>query len=247
MTEDPQKNRVEKSKAPTPKKKMGSGFWITLVCFSSVWMFVFGVLVGRGTAPVQVDIQKLQNELIALKEAVLRKEKERLDTYTKDLNEKEGLDFFVELKQADGRAVPADAPTEAGTPQPSLDPKSATPVQQKPEPPTAGSTVVGADDAAVQEMPEDKKLEEKQPKTVEKKPSGTWEIQVASMQDATAADRIIQKLRQKGYAAHRFGAEIPGKGYWYRIRVGPFRDKADAETKLKSLKNDNYSTMLISP
>ena len=35
------------------------------------------ILIGRGTAPVQFDIEKLQKELASLKEAVIKKEELR--------------------------------------------------------------------------------------------------------------------------------------------------------------------------
>jgi septal ring-binding cell division protein DamX len=48
--------------------------WAGLFFFVSAWMFVLGVFVGRGTAPISFDINSLQEELAALKEAVLKKD-----------------------------------------------------------------------------------------------------------------------------------------------------------------------------
>ena len=55
---------------------------ICLIFFISAWMFVLGILVGRGTAPVHFDIEVLQKELIALKESIIKQaqEKERAET-----------------------------------------------------------------------------------------------------------------------------------------------------------------------
>jgi len=36
-------------------------------------MFILGVLVGRGTAPVQFDTQALQKELATLRDAMMKK------------------------------------------------------------------------------------------------------------------------------------------------------------------------------
>jgi hypothetical protein len=57
--------------------------WIGLTLFVCAWMFVLGILVGRETVPVRFDIQKLQNELAALKETVIKKE---LDQFKMDSN-----------------------------------------------------------------------------------------------------------------------------------------------------------------
>jgi len=75
------------SKKKAPKKssryllqmtRKGVFLGICLVFFISAWMFVLGVLVGRGTAPVQFDIEALQKELIALKESIIKQEQENL-------------------------------------------------------------------------------------------------------------------------------------------------------------------------
>ena len=73
---------------PEKKKKLieyiqsGYVMWIGIVVLTSVWMFILGIFVGRGTAPVKFDIEKLQKELIALKETVIKEEKERFKIYT---------------------------------------------------------------------------------------------------------------------------------------------------------------------
>ena len=247
MTEASPKSRTEENKSPVKKKNKGSGFWIALICFSSVWMFVFGVLVGRGTAPVSVDIEKLQNELIALKESVLQKEKEKLDIHSQGIKESAALDFFDELKQADGlQATHEPAPKPVAPPQ---QPALTTPSQTKEK---AGSVPTDPPEAVPNKAPTQTKPGVKQPdenKTkIEEKPADSlWAVQVASMKDFAAADKMVQELKQKGYPAYRFGANIPNKGVWYRIRVGPFRDKSDAEKKLVRLKNDNFSAILVSP
>lgn len=246
MTENSPKSRADENQRPIEKKRMGPAFWITLICFSSVWMFVFGVLVGRGTAPLQVDIQKLQKELIALKEAVLHKEKEQLETYSREINDKARLDFFVELKQSNPLGPPQAAPN--GPPPVSLknpDPKPQT--TETPKPPAANPIETAPKPLPEAAKPDDKQPDEKKTAVEEKKSEGRWDVQVASMQDAAAADKMVEKLRQKGYSAYRFGANIPGKGVWYRIRVGPCKDRTDAQKKATLLKNDNFSTMLVAP
>lgn len=62
-------------------------------------MFVLGVLVGRGTSPVQFDIEKLQKELTALKEAVIKKKLIRFKINLKAANDKTDLGFYEALKE----------------------------------------------------------------------------------------------------------------------------------------------------
>jgi hypothetical protein len=74
--------KVKEEKALPKKRKSSSSrkglaIWICLIFFVAAWMFILGIFVGRGTAPLQFDIKKLQNELAALKEDVVKKELKR--------------------------------------------------------------------------------------------------------------------------------------------------------------------------
>jgi len=79
-------------------KKQSHAMWIGMIVFSSVWMFVLGVFVGRGTAPVRFDIEELQKELISLKETVLKKEKERFKALMESAQKTTDLGFYEALK-----------------------------------------------------------------------------------------------------------------------------------------------------
>ena len=97
---------AEKEKKPSPKQKSsnkqsrkGLILWIGLTLFACAWMFVLGIFVGRETVPVRFDIEKLQNELAALKERVIKKE---LDQYKLDSNSdvtKTKMKFYETLKK----------------------------------------------------------------------------------------------------------------------------------------------------
>jgi len=93
---------ADKKKSTFDFKGQGTGMWIVMILFSSVWMFVLGIFVGRGTAPVKFDIQKLQKELIALKETVLKEEGDRFEAYMKSAQKKTNLGFYEALKAPDG-------------------------------------------------------------------------------------------------------------------------------------------------
>ncbi len=77
--------------------------WLVLIFFVSVWMFILGILVGRGTLPVFFKTDKLQNELNALKEAEIRKEKGRVKIGSGSQGKKTDLKFYEELKETDNQ------------------------------------------------------------------------------------------------------------------------------------------------
>ena len=64
---------------------------------------------------------------------------------------------------------------------------------------------------------------------------GAWAVQVGSFGSRENADRLVQRLRLKGYGA--FITESPSRGRtWYRVRVGPERTRAAADAAATRLR-----------
>jgi DedD protein len=62
-------------------------------------------------------------------------------------------------------------------------------------------------------------------------PSGTdggWQLQVSSFRTQGEADAFVSQLRARGHKAHVQRAEIPGRGTWYRVKIGPFTTQLEA-------------------
>ncbi|WP_298439009.1 SPOR domain-containing protein [Geobacter sp.] len=51
-------------------------------------------------------------------------------------------------------------------------------------------------------------------------PKGKFSVQAASTKDRKEAEAIKARLAEKGFAAYIVESSVPGKGSWYRIRVG---------------------------
>ncbi|MDZ4224702.1 MAG: SPOR domain-containing protein, partial [bacterium] len=49
------------------------------------------------------------------------------------------------------------------------------------------------------------------------------------------AHTLVAYWKQKGYNAYLVSADIPNKGRWYRVRLGGFDNKDDAEAYLHDL------------
>jgi cell division septation protein DedD len=58
--------------------------------------------------------------------------------------------------------------------------------------------------------------------------SGAFTLQLSATQTRAEADKFVSKLRGQGYAPYIVEADVPGKGTWYRVRMGrfPTRDAA---------------------
>lgn len=57
---------------------------------------------------------------------------------------------------------------------------------------------------------------------------GIFNLQVASFKTQPEAESFSTVLRQRGHHAYVESAEIPGRGTWYRVRVGPFKTMREA-------------------
>lgn len=51
---------------------------------------------------------------------------------------------------------------------------------------------------------------------------GGYQLQVSSFRTQTEADQFAAQLRARGHKAYVVEAHVPGRGTWYRVRVGPF-------------------------
>lgn len=226
--------------------RKASLLWAGVLLFVMGWMFVLGILVGRGTAPVPLKAHALEQELRNLKAAMLRQQQEEIETRVNpgDAPATE-LGFYEALKKPPAPTARriADAPQAVKKPAPVLaekKPAAPTPIpERKPEKAALPPTVppVAAKPVAA-------------PKTVA--PAATapaqkerFAIQVGAFKDAASADGMVDRLRGKGYPAYHLRTELPGKGVWYRVRVGAFAAREGAETMLTRLKGDQVQGMVV--
>ena len=190
-------------------------------------MFVLGIFVGRETLPVKFDMEKLEKELAALKEAVIKKQ---FDRYKPDPNvedNKTKMEFYEALKNT-GEQERLKANTPQNKPKPP--PQKTVSTAKKPAIPEKIVTDSKAKSATVRKPAEDNK---------------NFTIQVAALKDPKIADTLVAKLKKRGYPAYRSMGKIPGKGIFYRIRIGSFKNRGDAGTILNRLKKENINAFIV--
>ena len=209
----------------------GAGGWLCLIFFVSAWMFVLGVFVGRGTAPVTIDIEKLQKELVALKEAFIKKEQKLFKIDSDVVRNKTDFGFYEALKKSkkynNKGADISDKQETKHLPQ-----NKTVEVKKR----------VISDKAKVNKVKQENQTAILTQKTETDK---KYTIQVASFKDSKDADKIVAKLRKKGYPAYRISSNIPEKGIWHRVRIGSFKDKAGAGNTLDKLKKEKFKAFLV--
>ncbi|MGA8893508.1 MAG: SPOR domain-containing protein, partial [Anaeromyxobacteraceae bacterium] len=62
---------------------------------------------------------------------------------------------------------------------------------------------------------------------------GAFSVQVGSTQDRFEAERIAARFASRGPKVSV--AEVPGKGRWYRVRLGSFESREAADRYLRDL------------
>ena len=67
-------------------------------------------------------------------------------------------------------------------------------------------------------------------------PSGNYTVQIGSFQDQKQANSLAGSLKAKGYPAFVKPMATPNNKFWYRVRVGTFRNVEDAKAYGDSLK-----------
>lgn len=74
---------------------------------------------------------------------------------------------------------------------------------------------------------------------------GAFSIQVGSYQSEDEANQMRAKWKKKGYSAFVTSGEVPGRGIWYRVRIGKFGTKSEANAYLDKLKTREKVEALV--
>jgi len=224
--EKKEKTSPNKKKSSTQWTRKGLTLWIFVTFFVCAWMFVLGIFVGRGTAPVKFDMEKLQKELVDLKEALIKKEVDRYKLDSPSADNITPLGFPEALKHTGGEErLKADIP------------------KKKPKP-LREHTVSKTKKPLVSRKFTTRK---KKTATIKKsvKENKNFTIQVAALKDSKIADNMVAKYKKRGYPAYRSMGKIPGRGIFYRIRIGSFKNRAEAGSTFNRLKKENIKAIII--
>jgi DedD protein len=76
---------------------------------------------------------------------------------------------------------------------------------------------------------------------------GGYQLQVSSFKTRGEADAFAQQLRVRGHKAYVVEANVPGRGLWYRVRVGPFPTQAAASSYRSSFETKEHVVPFVVP
>jgi len=194
----------------------------------SVVIFLCGVMVGRGVRSHQATVDPVSD----VAPAATAEESPRPEPSTPPTDSprpasgaaappaappepaEDGSDYHKQLTGAD-----ADAPPKVEPP-PAPERRAEAPVD-KPATPTAPPSVTPASGGGVT--------------------GAGFVVQVAALRDRSEADAIVKRLAGKGYQAFVVNP-VPGKPPVYKVQVGRFAERGDAEKTAARLKSqEQYS------
>lgn len=221
------------NKGTTRKYQIEMSFWsifLWISCFSLLlaWVFVLGILVGRGFISESVPaIADIKNRLDKFQEMVSHNKKPAPESVQKgDYDGK--LAFYNELlnKKEMGKGRETSEVKVEPQKRETIPKKKATTEERIAEirAEVSGREALGqkrVDDPEV--GPKDRQAQ--QPTSSAK---GGYTLQLASLEEKSKAEETKRKLTKRGYDAYFYEVKIRGKA-WYRVRSGRFSTRDEAE------------------
>jgi len=182
------------------------------------WMFVFGILVGRGLPLVESADTSLRAQLlrfIGLGEETTPLATEAAETWENPRKMVESLNYYDSLtKKADPISGKPLIKAAIPSAQPQNTPAAST---SSPKEKTTGSE---AADVSAQENSQENKVTENA--------TTRFTLLAASLKDSANAERFVKKLQAKGYSPRMETVEMAESGRWTRVLVGAFDSREEA-------------------
>jgi cell division protein FtsN len=119
-------------------------------------------------------------------------------------------------------------------------PKEETKLPETPKPEPVATRTVDAGGAGLKEA-----FGKAQKAPTEAAADGSWTVQLSAYQDRAEADRFAAGLRDKGYAPYIVEANIPGKGTWFRVRMGRFGSKDAASRYMDDFRRETAMSAIV--
>jgi cell division septation protein DedD len=196
-------------------------FWVFGLCFLLTWVFVLGVLVGRGFLPSAVStISDLKAQVTRL-QGLVSHGKPANPSSPKAADSDPKLAFYEKLsgkkedvKKKGQQEEKTESPVREG-------------VRTTPESAQKGSSdprkheVQGTAGSAADSPPTSRSGEQ-------------FTVQLAALEDRGKAESTVQQLKGRGFDAYFHEVKVKGKMY-YRVRCGKFKTREDAALYAKKL------------
>lgn len=103
------------------------------------------------------------------------------------------------------------------------------------------------EEAVVASPPVDKRADrDKAPEVLPEAPRDDYVLQVAFAREPEAAQALLERLVSRNYQVFIYEVDRGDKGLWYKVLIGPFVEKAEAEAVAARLKVEEKLTAIVS-
>ncbi|MBN2059331.1 MAG: SPOR domain-containing protein [Deltaproteobacteria bacterium] len=193
--------------------------WGIFLFFLLTWIFVLGLLVGRGFLPGNVTtIEDLKNQISKLQQMIGNKDHKDSSQKTVLILEDPKLAFYEKLSSKKDEV------------------KNKTDSVEKKDD-TAGRLLLPEPEKVERSLPpEDKEQISLSLTSIAEDASleAQYTVQLASLGEKEKAEKMITRLIDAGYPAYYYETNVRGKLY-YRVRCGKFVHKAEADKLARDL------------
>jgi len=211
---------AEKNRRSTKKgfrlelSKMGVVGWGVGLLLALFWMFLLGLLVGKGLTPANINLAEIKRRMVAeglwpgSGKPAPAPEKPGAAEEKIPVKDLEFYEALAKKKQARlTTPAPAKVPEQRTVTAPPA-PASAVPAPPAPLAPPPEKVNTGPDSS----------------------PSPRYTVQVASFKDEASAEKCAASLKNIKPPLTVHAVDLPGKGRWYRVQAGGAlgRQEADA-------------------
>jgi cell division protein FtsN len=204
--------------------------------FFSIWSFILGILVGRESLTFQMAKPDVRKEVAELKKEEVKKREAQIQRELTFEHAQTDLVYpdMLRDRKVDVSDMKDKPPLPFGSAEKPVVAEAKD--KDKKESPAAKKTETHKTSIVLKPLPK----EDAPVPTPDKKLT----IQIASYKEAAEADKMIARLKEKGYSAYKASMDINGK-MWHRVRVGYFKDRPEAEPVQQKLKKDNFSPIVV--
>jgi cell division septation protein DedD len=180
----------------------------------AVVIFLCGVLVGRG-----VRAERTAEATVATENATPPSDAAGAPAATGTVSDRptsnEDLSYAKRLQ--------GDSPADEQLKKPESTELPPTPAESAPETPAASTPAQPPATANAAPAPH---------------PGSGWMVQIAALRDRGAADQIVKRLGTKGYPAFIVEPQRGAPALGFRVRVGPYSDRREAEKVSRRLERE---------
>ena len=199
--------------------------WGGCLFFVLAWIFVLGILVGRGFLPgAMTALSDLRNQIGVLQQKVSRERPHDLDPPKKP-DSYPKLAFYDKLASKKEETLKETVPRRNAK-------KSTRKKTNATNTHSSQQFSPKRESSGAQKATDQNRVGTSKVSRLEKKEKYT--VQLASLDEKNKAEKFIGDLIQRGYPAYFYEAKVKGKTY-YRVRCGTFPSRKAAEDYARKL------------